>query len=65
MWLEIKNCLECIDCLTFRTRSDDWFELAYDYYCGHSDLEESKLIQAYVEHNEKITEIPEWCPRRR
>jgi hypothetical protein len=39
--------------------------MAFDYTCQNKALKVKRIIKEYVSWNEKIGEVPSWCPRRK
>lgn len=56
--LEIENCSKCPKCKTERALTADSFEDANNYFCG----ENNHKIAEYVEWNDDLPEVPDWCP---
>lgn len=57
---EVDTCWDCQFCDSKRHYTDDWFEMAFDYFCKRN----GKNIAGYVERKSEMPEVPQWCPLR-
>ena len=59
--IEIEDCKACRYCEEQRHWTEDSFETAFNYFCIKQD---GKRIADYVDWNEKMPDVPKWCPLR-
>jgi len=59
--IKIVTCLECTDCSSSRTPTPDSFDVAFDYFCSKKN---NKIIAGYVGPFDKMSSVPEWCPKK-
>lgn len=57
--IELENCIRCPYVRSEQTKTSDWFEVAWDYYCTKC---EDKEIAGYIERDWEMPNIPKWCP---
>ena len=57
--IPVGRCDECPLCLTKRTPRAGY---AFDYFCKAMH---NKQIDHYVEYNDELRAVPEWCPFRK